>query len=86
MRSLYFTNTIESMQPGSEYKLDFTYLFDESLDNFDYPRMGQGEVVRSAADDEPRDRDAIKKRRKAAGREIIGEIDARMAAISGHDL
>jgi hypothetical protein len=46
--SEYFTADVSRPEGLSAHKLDFTYLFDESLDNPDFSRMGQGVQIREA--------------------------------------
>jgi hypothetical protein len=43
--SEYFLETVERPSHLRVHNLDFTYLFDRSLDNFDFKRMGEGELI-----------------------------------------
>jgi hypothetical protein len=45
--SLYFIPSVTRPENAYAYDLDFTYLFDSSLDNSDYDRMGQGRRIRN---------------------------------------
>jgi hypothetical protein len=42
----YFISDVERPAPVRTHKLDFTYLFDHSLDNPDFNRMGRGKIIR----------------------------------------
>jgi hypothetical protein len=45
----YFTPDVERPAPIRTHELDFTYLFDQSLDNPDFDRMGRGRMIRDPA-------------------------------------
>lgn len=47
--SEYFVPDIDRPVPIQAHELDFTYLFDQSLDNPDFDRMGRGRVIRDPA-------------------------------------
>ena len=47
--SEYFHPDIKRPENLPRHRLDFTYLFDQSLDNFDFNRMGEGEIIRATA-------------------------------------
>ncbi len=47
--SEYFLSDINRPVDLRTHKLDFSYLFDQSIDNFDFARMGEGEIIRAAA-------------------------------------
>ncbi len=53
--SHYFRPDVQKPADAGPYQLDFTYLFDKSIDNFDYMLMGEGERImladRSASDE-----------------------------------
>lgn len=68
--SEYFHGDIERRPGQADTSLDFTYLFDASLDNFDYARMGEGEMVRAFEDEEIVPYKYIK-RRRGVGEEVI---------------
>jgi hypothetical protein len=69
----YFIPDVERPRDLPEHRLDFTYLFDGSLDNFDFDRMGQGEIIRES--ESPTDAMAIElykyeKRLRGSGTEV----------------
>ena len=48
--SEYFLPDVKRPVKLRTHRLDFMYLFDQSLDNFDFSRMGEGEIIRAAAE------------------------------------
>ncbi|MEA2603422.1 MAG: hypothetical protein QOF89_4414 [Acidobacteriota bacterium] len=65
----YFHPAVERPVDAEPYNLDFTYLFDNSLDNPDFLRMGEGRRIRSAGFGGPPLEERTRKRRKAAPEE-----------------
>jgi hypothetical protein len=56
--SEYFVTDVERPQNGKEHLLDFTYLFDSSVENEDYDTMLKGIQVREdEATTSPADKD-----------------------------
>jgi len=72
--SEYFDPNIERPTAIRNYRLDFTYLFEESLDNPDFERMGRGRAIReSTADTEAID--AYRKQKRLRGEPVETDID-----------
>ncbi len=67
--SEYFHPAVERPAHIEPFLLDFTYLFDKSLDNPDFLRMGEGRRIRSAAFGEFPVEERARKRRKAVPEE-----------------
>ncbi len=65
----YFQPDVERPITVESRRLDFTYLFDKSLDNPDFLRMGEGRRIRSASDRRPPLGERARKRRKAVPKE-----------------
>lgn len=67
--SQYFLSNVERPLNIEPYLLDFTYLFDKQLDNFDYVNMGEGRQIQAdeiASSNELTKQERILKRKRAA--------------------
>jgi hypothetical protein len=72
----YFTPEVERPAPTQTHDLDFTYLFDQSLDNPDFNRMGRGRIIRDpAATTDPEVPQAYKWHKRLRGEASEVEID-----------
>jgi hypothetical protein len=71
--SEYFVPNVHRSASEPEFNLDFTYLFDESLDNPDFDRMGEGRMIREGLADYARHIGPEEKRLR--GIETVVEID-----------
>jgi hypothetical protein len=79
--SEYFTSDVERPTGLQSRELDFTYLFDKSLDNPDHVRMGEGRPIRDAS--EQGEDDLNEKRLKANPIELdINQIPRLLYALA----
>jgi hypothetical protein len=71
--SEYFIADVERPAGQREHALDFTYLFDDSLDNFDFDRMGEGDMIRGDRRPDAETETRLykyEKRRRGSGTEV----------------
>lgn len=74
--SVYFIESVERPPLINSQRLDLTYLFDDSLDNFDFINMGKGRRVATIAAGEiqgPSQRERAIKRRRSRGEPVTKE-------------
>jgi len=71
----YFAPDIQRPQQQEQLSLDFTYLFDDSLDNPDFIRMGKGLRIRESED---LSRERLLKRRRSLEDKVMVEQSARL--------
>jgi hypothetical protein len=75
--SEYFLPDVQRPPGLIAHDLDFTYLFDQSLDNPDFDRTGTGRIIRepSAASDEPVSGSAYRWQKRSRGEPTEVDID-----------
>jgi hypothetical protein len=74
--SVYFIDSVERPTSITAQPLDFTYLFDDSLDNFDFINMGKGRQVATIGSDKnqgPSRRERAIKRGRSRGEPVTKE-------------
>lgn len=86
--SEYFKPDVERPALIRAHELDFTYLFDHSLDNPDFDRMGRGRIIRepaAAADSESPEIYRWQKRFRGEPAEVeLDQVDRLREALSNH--